>query len=99
MASQLIACLKLFSDKKDLIESDNDEKIAVPTKTSKSKKDRKKRKEEELEEAQRELELLNDGEEDPSMVNDKNKEMDKNESKANKSKSKASKKDKKVFNN
>ena len=89
--------LNINSDDKDLIDSDNEEKMAIPTKVPKSKKDRKKRKEEELEEAQRELERLNDGENDLETVNDTNKTMEENESKPQKNKTKASKKDKKVL--
>lgn len=50
-------------DKNYLEDSENEEKMAVPSvKAPKSKKDRKKKKEEELEEAQRELERINQGE-------------------------------------
>ena len=52
-----------FSDKEVLEDLDNDEKIVPTSKAPKSKKDRKKKKEEELEEAQRELERMNIGEE------------------------------------
>ena len=80
-----------------MVDSDNDEKISVPTK-AKSKKDRKKRKEEELEEAQRELEKLNDGEDDDLVpMHDTKKIMEEHEPKSNKAKTKMSKKDKKVI--
>ena len=69
----------------------------MPTK-AKSKKDRKKRKEEELEEAQRELEKLNDGEDDDLVpMHDTKKIMEEHEPKSNKAKTKMSKKDKKVI--
>merc|ERR1712240_119842 len=84
-------------DKNDLVDSDNDDKISMPTK-AKSKKDRKKRKEEELEEAQRELEKLNDGEDDDLVpMHDTKKIMEEHEPKSNKAKTKMSKKDKKVI--
>lgn len=102
-----------YSDKNYLEDSENEEKMAVPSvKAPKSKKDRKKKKEEELEEAQRELERINQGELSDEVdtanklnadilktnkTSDSLSKMDVDEPHTEKIKSKSKKKDKKVI--